>query len=73
MTTQGLFFKLTQWGVFLMAAAGEKEKEDGVEVDEVRRFISSSEVDSVFSHEGEEENDGTQCQPLRYQSKLNNN
>ena len=38
--------------MFLKAAAGEEEKEDGVEVVEVRR-------DSVFLHEGEEENDDT--------------
>ena len=38
--------------MFLKAVAGEEEKEDGVEVVEVRR-------DSVFLHEGEEENDDT--------------
>ena len=42
-----------------MAVAEEEQKEIGVVVLEVRRFLSAS---SVFSHVGEQENDGAQMQ-----------
>ena len=41
------FFKLTQWGIFLMAAHEEDEKEDALVLD-------------IFSQMGERENDETQ-------------